>query len=746
MPAPANWQFAVEVHPPDWRFPAGQSWLAGWIYAGEHRFITDLRAWIDGRPFLGLPGIPKPGLDERFLGRAGPPYSGFVLRVEPHRGARRLRLEARDPSGNWTEFFAADITVDEAAPVGVPPAALDSRLPELIPELLRLRVQRATAPWAALADEVISAALAEPLNALPVPPFHGALEGPKGTGLLGYGRLAVHGWLAHRTAKITRITALVDAVQEAVLLHGLPRTDGDTLFADLPGRDRSQFSGHVDLPANQSSPALLKVFAELDNGEKHLVFAQRFIPRFIAGAEVSLPSLSRLTFARAWWALHGAARRHHIPGGERAALIAATKAAWSQYRAEAPARRRQHPVLTLPTTPVTDNRPLRVLVATHNLNLEGAPWFIFELARHLAERPGAMVTVISPQDGPLRRIFTDAGMAVQVLELATTLSAPDPDAFSEQLRAATREINWPEVDLVIANTMVSFWAVHAARLADRPALLYVHESTAIRRFFAPILPAALFPVVEEAFRLARRVVFTADASRQVFDYLNTRGNFALLPSWVDVDRIDAFAAAHDKAALRRKHGLDPDAVLVVNIASVCERKGQHIFIRAIELLKEELRLTYPGRKIHFLMVGARPGYYLESLKQELRLHGLAQTFFVAESSEIFDFYRLADILVCTSFEESFPRVLLESAVFQLPIITTNVNGIVEMLAPDEAWITPPGDRYQLGDAIKQAIAAHLAGDTQRAGKARASVVRRYHQAASLPLHAALAQEAARPCG
>jgi glycosyltransferase involved in cell wall biosynthesis len=128
------------------------------------------------------------------------------------------------------------------------------------------------------------------------------------------------------------------------------------------------------------------------------------------------------------------------------------------------------------------------------------------------------------------------------------------------------------------------------------------------------------------------------------------------------------------------------------------------------------------------------------------MHGLDQTFFAPESSEIFDFYRLADIFVCTSFEESFPRVLLESAVFRLPIITTNVNGIVEMLAPDEAWITPPGDRYQLGDAIKQAIAAHLTGDRRRAEKARAAVVRRYHQANSLPLHAALAQEAARAQG
>jgi hypothetical protein len=69
----AGWQFDVEVRPADWRFPAGASWLAGWIFAGKDRFVTDLRVWIDDRPFLGLPGLPKPGMDEKFLGRAGPP-------------------------------------------------------------------------------------------------------------------------------------------------------------------------------------------------------------------------------------------------------------------------------------------------------------------------------------------------------------------------------------------------------------------------------------------------------------------------------------------------------------------------------------------------------------------------------------------------------------------------------------------------------------------------------------------------
>ncbi len=406
-----------------------------------------------------------------------------------------------------------------------------------------------------------------PLDALPVPPFFGALEEPRSTtGWLRYGRMSVTGWLTHRTAKIKRITALADAVQESPLLLGLLRPDIADVFTDLPGRDHSQFSGHVDLPANQSAPALLKVFAELDNGEKHLAFARRFTPCVIAGADTPLPTLSRVTFAKALWALRASARRHGLPLGDGARLIAAAKEAWSAYRAEAPAPVRHHRPATGVTVAPAGNAPLRVLVATHNLNFEGAPWFIFELARHLGRQPGVSIRVISPQEGPMRRIFADAGMPVEVVDLKAALAAASPAEFTAALSAAVKT-DWTQVDLLVANTMVSFWAVQLARAAQKPALLYVHESTAVRRFFAPILAPALSPLVEEAFRSASRVVFTADSSRTVFEYLNDRGNFRLLPSWVDVARIDAFAAVHDKAALRRKHGLDPAAVLLVNIGS-----------------------------------------------------------------------------------------------------------------------------------------------------------------------------------
>ena len=78
----ADWQFDLEVHPPGWAFPAGKSWVAGWLFLKQGRLVTDLRAWIDTRPCLAIHGLPKPGLDEQLLGRPAPPYS-FCLPPRP---------------------------------------------------------------------------------------------------------------------------------------------------------------------------------------------------------------------------------------------------------------------------------------------------------------------------------------------------------------------------------------------------------------------------------------------------------------------------------------------------------------------------------------------------------------------------------------------------------------------------------------------------------------------------------------
>lgn len=732
MKNPGDWKFAVEIHPAKWIFPAGKSWVAGWIYTAKDNAVTDVRAWIDDRPFLGLHGLPRPEVERQLRGHPGPPYAGFSFLLTPHREATLLRLEACDLDGNWTEFFRVPITAapeNSSQPAPVPVAEM---LAVLTPALLRHATRRPDRSLGSLADEILSAVLSEPLNAFPNPPFVGALEEPATIGRVRDGQVSVTGWLAHGAATIVRLTAIIDPLLEVNLPHGLARADISGHFPGLVGHAESAFIGQVDMPARLNPPVLLKIFAELDSGEKHLVFAQRFKPEILAGAVRPVPIVTGVRFTRAIWALVNSARKL---GMETSGVLRAARTAWACY----PATPRPQPP-AIRAVSGGDVR-LRILAVTHNLNFEGAPRLLLELSRFLVRQPGISVRVLSPQEGPLRAQFEAAGMQVEVINLAPILAAANAADFHAALPAIADGIDWRQIDLVLANTMVSFWAVHLARRAGKPSVLYVHESAPITRLFAPLVKPALFPVIEEAFGLATRVTFTAAASQQIFAALD-RGNFRVLPTWLDVAAIEAFAAANSKAELRRQHGYAPDAVLLLNLGTVCARKGQHTFIHAAELLEPELQEKYPGKQIEFLMVGAREDAFLASLRAQVAAAGLQHVSFVPETRENFAYHRMADVLVCTSFEESSPRVLLEAAAFGTPIVSTDVNGIPEMITGREAWLVESGDRYHLAAALRQALAALFAHDTSRVARAKAVVAQRFDERVSLPQHLALIREAA----
>ncbi len=743
MPDHGDWQFEIDIHPEQWRFSAGRSWIAGWLHSRSGRAAADVRAWIDDRPFLGLCGLPRPEIERRFLGREGPPHAGFSFLLEPHRNARLLRVDVCDQSGRWEEIHRQEITVapETAEATATPP--LGEEISDLLISLLRAKHSRPDASWSRLAGEIVAAHRAVPLNTLPNPPFHGALEEPAATGRVKYGRLTVTGWLAHRERTITRLTAFTDPLQPVPLLHGLPRRDVSGLFAGLRNAGHSQFTGHVDVPSGLPQPVSLRIFAELDDGHRELVFNQRFRPQIVTGAEPSLPRFSKATFLRAAGALHAAVRQQHLQPRSWRDLLSALRTVWDTYRAEAAPRRSAAPRRYTAPVPEPARHPLKVILLSHNLNLEGAPLFAYEYARHLAAQAGWQVRVVSPQDGPLRQKFEEAGLPVEIVEVQPLLAARTLAEFDRALAALAARLDWSQADLIVANTMVAFWAVHVARRLRKPSLLYIHESAAVRRFFAPLLAPALLRRVEEAFGQASRVVFIAAATQAVHARLERRGNFQYLPSWIDVARIEQFVAAHDRQALRRQHGLAADAVIIANIGSVCERKGQHVFIQAIDLLQRELAGRGPAPPPRqFLMVGARAGAYLDALRHEIALRGLTNAILIDETPAPYDFYRLSDIFVCSSFEESFPRVLMEAAAFGLPIVSTNVNGVTEMLGPDDAWLVPPGDAGLLAGAMRAALEAHLAGDRTRAERARRLVTEGFNAARTLSLHAALAAETA----
>jgi glycosyltransferase involved in cell wall biosynthesis len=391
------------------------------------------------------------------------------------------------------------------------------------------------------------------------------------------------------------------------------------------------------------------------------------------------------------------------------------------------------------TTPARAARAgrLRLLLLTHNLNLEGAPLFLLEYAAWMAREAGFGLEVLAAQDGPLRGAFEALGAHITLVDTAPLYSAADEEIFHGAVADIAHRLDWEHLDLVVCNTLVSFWGVHLAARGGKPSLFYIHESSTIFRFFERKLELGLHHLVAEAFQGATRALFLCRATRAYYEDCNVRGNFRLVPSWIRLDDIEAFRAGHTRAAMRRKHGFADDETVIANIGTVCERKGQHVFLRAIEHFN---RQDHRGR-FHFVMVGARPGIYLDLLKRDLARLALPNVTLVPETREVFDFFVAADLFVCTSYEESFPRVVMEAMAFRTPIVTTDVHGIAEMISQrQQGYLVSPGDHLALSRMMWTCLAKERSGKSLTP-TAYSKALRYYDHRKVLPFHVELAREA-----
>lgn len=727
-----DWQSAVEIHPAGWTLPADKFWVAGWVTSSSGLVPVDVRAWLGPQPFLGLCGLPRPDKEIAARGRAGPPQAGFSFLLSPVAGAGEIVIEVCDQSGRWAEIFRREVhgSANGSGPVQTsPPADAATVL-----RLLRLRVARPDESWDRLACEALAAGAAESFDVMPSAPFHGALEEVGDRTATPYGHLLVTGWIAHGDQRVVRLTAFLDTGVPEPLVHGLPRPDVASLFPGLVDAGHSRFAGFLRLPTRPPRPLALRIFAELADGQVALVFLKRFEPVLTGGYGDDLPGCSPWVFGRALRALRRAGwGRIGDAGGRRAAA----RAAWLEFQAAAPAR--SLPPAATDKGPVNP-RPLRVTLVTHNLNFEGAPLFLAEYARYLAALPGWKVRVVSARAGPVQAVFDAAGVAVTVVDSAGLLGAASDGDFTAALDQLAAGFPWSDCDVIVANTLVASWAVHLAHRLRLPSVFYVHESVGARRFFALQLPAAAVARVERAFLLATRVAFIAAAVQRPHAAHGRRGNFRTLHGWIDLARIHAYTAAQDRAAVRRSLGLAPDAVVFANLGSLLPRKGQHVFVEAVALLLARSRRAAPPV---FLLVGAGDEIdpYADVLRHAIQTRGLAGLQIIPRSAEPFRYFLAADICVCSSLEEAFPRVVLEAAAFGRLIVTTNVNGIPEMVGPDEAWLVPPDDPARLADAMAAAWESHVRGDRSRAEAARRNIAR-FDAAALLPRHADLVRIAA----
>lgn len=716
MPGPSAHSLHLESPAPGATLAAGRAALRGWLVAKTGSHFVDVRARVGPREFPGVYGFPRPDLATHFGSTRPWLPAEFSIDVEFAPGAAEVVIEALELTGAWTPVHTVHFTITPG-PAAPPPA---------------------TDP--VTADEFARAARLGFLQGAPVPPpwprvirvghrpFHGYLAQPHAVAPALYGRLFVLGWLFHETQAIARAFVTTDLVTFQALEFNGDFPGVTARYPDQPRAVACRFQGMVDVSTRLPAPACVRVFVELADGSTHLVLASHVRPVLTEELKLAWPPFAPVRFWRHWRDMRRRVQALGLPLEGGAALRSQFWASLREYRAlAAPAT--QAPDQPRPLPPGA-SRPLRLLLVTHNLNREGAPLLFAEYAAHLAKHAGATITVLSGQDGPLRELFTQQGATVTVVDPAL-VAAASPAELHRQLDALAASLDWNGFDLVVANTLLSYWGVLLAHRARTPSLLYIHESTRPAVFFQRTTPA-LLPAVQAAFRHATAVSFNTPATRAYYTGLGSGHNFHVNPGWIDLAAIAAFRAAHPRDALRAQLGVRPDELLVINPGTVCERKGQHDFLRAIAWLGE----TDPAlvARCRFVMVGGRDSLYHRELARDLAALNRPNIQVIPETTRAFDWFGAADAFVCTSYEESFPRVVLEAMAFELPVVSTNVHGIPSMLRDGtDAALVGPGDIAALAAALQRVLAdPSLARSLAASGRARVS---EFDAAVLLPRHA-----------
>ncbi|WP_460207705.1 glycosyltransferase [Scytonema sp. NUACC21] len=386
---------------------------------------------------------------------------------------------------------------------------------------------------------------------------------------------------------------------------------------------------------------------------------------------------------------------------------------------------------------------LKVLFITHNLNLEGASLIVYTYARYFACEGNCEVQVISHSDGVLRQEYEKLNIPVKTIQQPLPMPGEGIDKFHKRLKKMGQNLEVSSFDLVVCNTLVTFWGVELARLFDLPSIWHIHESQSvsmsINSFFGAASEEVMQKLLPDCLSNATRVVFQADATRRIFHQFDTLGHFRTIPGGLDLQKIKQFRSSHSKSELRDKHGINQNHIVISIIGTTCERKGQHILLEALK----ELKTICPDQfaNITCLIVGSRSSSYLNLLKRQIDELKLKNVKIVEETKEVYDFYVLSDIFVCASFEESFPRVVLEAMAFELKIVSTDVFGIPEIVNDGHhAYLVEPGNPKALANALWTCLKEPELS-SQLAKNAYARFCRVFDNQDLVPKHLLLAKEA-----
>lgn len=185
---------------------------------------------------------------------------------------------------------------------------------------------------------------------------------------------------------------------------------------------------------------------------------------------------------------------------------------------------------------------------------------------------------------------------------------------------------------------------------------------------------------------------------------------------VGIDTRSFSAVTVDKITKRSELGVPDDALVILSVGELNKNKNHETVIRALAKLNKP--------EVHYIICGQGPlENYLKSLIKEVGLEG--KVHLLGYRRDVAEICKSSDIFTFPSLREGLGLAALEAMASGLPLITSNVHGIVDYSVDSETGYTcSPMDVNGFARAIEKL--AQESASRIKIGKHNIEIVKRYN--------------------
>jgi len=175
----------------------------------------------------------------------------------------------------------------------------------------------------------------------------------------------------------------------------------------------------------------------------------------------------------------------------------------------------------------------------------------------------------------------------------------------------------------------------------------------------------------------------------------------MIPNSVDTHRFCP-VSPHEKRVLRQKLGLPANDKIVTYSGRLVSYKGLPLLVR----VWQDVQRQYPNARLVLVGSGGLDIHNCEAeLREYVRANGLEHSIqFAGQVGNVHEYLQASDIFVFPTEREAFGISLIEAMACGLPVVSTPVGGIKDILEHEhDGLVVTAGDAQQLHKALDRLI-------------------------------------------